>query len=451
MRKLLFALLLLPVLSFAQGTATNIRNGASLPTACANGDIFYKTTAPIGVRECSVPGNPGTWRQLYGATTGASGSDGYINFASSGAFASDSRIQFDVATGTFTVGDGTTQGLVKLFDGATHYVGLKSPTSVTSYTWLFPAADASGCLKSNGSGTLSIGSCGSGTVTHTGGALTSGSLVVGGGTDDVEVLASDPTQCTGGQVPTGVDKTGAAKGCFTPSGSGAPTTALYVTGAYDGTLSAEHSNTTAYYSPDVNPSSAGSIDYECDEATFNNGSVWTWTNQGSATATNLNGWCILVDPSHSSHSWKILTQPKPSGNWTVVAKFTGDMYPLGSSQHSVGLCVRDSSSSKFTTFQLLDTSGAITLELDNWTNATTYSATATSGGFTPTLPLWFKLADDGTNFVWSYSRDGNAYTQYASVGRTSFLAAPDQVGVCWETTNSSVATTMTVDYFRRIN
>ena len=64
---------------------------------------------------------------------------------------------------------------------------------------------------------------GAGTVTHTGGALTSGSLVAGGGGADVEVLAADPTQCTGGQVATGIDKTGAAKGCLTPSGAGTVT------------------------------------------------------------------------------------------------------------------------------------------------------------------------------------------------------------------------------------
>jgi hypothetical protein len=183
MRKLLLAfLLILPTIVFAQGTATNIRNGSSLPTACANGDIFYKTSGTIGVYECTSPGNPGTWTHvpytasniasLFSGCSGAqylgfdgachtavgspAGSDKYCQFNDGGAFGGESNCQWDKTTHTLTIGSGSTQGIVKLFDGSGHFVGLKSPTSVTSYTWLFPAADASGFLKSDGAGNLSI-------------------------------------------------------------------------------------------------------------------------------------------------------------------------------------------------------------------------------------------------------------------------------------------------------
>jgi hypothetical protein len=77
MRKLLTVLLLLSASCFAQiGLATSIRSGSSLPTACGRvgsidyGSLFYKTTSTIGHYECTVAGNPGTWRLIYNAGTG---------------------------------------------------------------------------------------------------------------------------------------------------------------------------------------------------------------------------------------------------------------------------------------------------------------------------------------------------------------------------------------------
>ncbi len=49
--------------------------------------------------------------------------------------------------------------------GGTDFVAFQAPASVaTSVTWTLPNADSSGCLQSNGSGTLSIASCGGGGV-----------------------------------------------------------------------------------------------------------------------------------------------------------------------------------------------------------------------------------------------------------------------------------------------
>lgn len=49
--------------------------------------------------------------------------------------------------------------------GGTDFVAFQAPASVaTSVTWTLPNADSSGCLQSNGSGALSIASCGGGGV-----------------------------------------------------------------------------------------------------------------------------------------------------------------------------------------------------------------------------------------------------------------------------------------------
>jgi hypothetical protein len=70
---LLFLLLALP--AYAQnsnGQATDIRKGASLPVTCGAGQIFYKTTSPIGQHQCIN----GVWVYMGAGGVGANGRDG---------------------------------------------------------------------------------------------------------------------------------------------------------------------------------------------------------------------------------------------------------------------------------------------------------------------------------------------------------------------------------------
>lgn len=118
MKKLLLLLLLLPTIVFAQGTATRLRSGSSLPTACGNGDVFYKTTSPIGTHECSVPGNPGTWRQVYGASTGAGGSDTEVQYNCSGSFCGNSQLTYDATNHILQLGNGTSRATIDILGAA---------------------------------------------------------------------------------------------------------------------------------------------------------------------------------------------------------------------------------------------------------------------------------------------------------------------------------------------
>ncbi len=65
------------------------------------------------------------------------------------------------------IGGGTTQTALRFLEtsgNGSDYAAFQAPASVTTaYTWTLPATDASGCISSNGSGTLSIASCGGGT------------------------------------------------------------------------------------------------------------------------------------------------------------------------------------------------------------------------------------------------------------------------------------------------
>ena len=64
-RIILFALILFSAdmasAQFGSQTAKRLFKGTTLPIACTEGDVFYKTTATAGPQYCSVTGNPGTW------------------------------------------------------------------------------------------------------------------------------------------------------------------------------------------------------------------------------------------------------------------------------------------------------------------------------------------------------------------------------------------------------
>ena len=67
-----------------------------------------------------------------------------------------------VGSGLITLGTGSSATGKITFSNSTNNntVSLQSGVTSAGYTWTLPAADASGCLQSNGSGTLSIAACG---------------------------------------------------------------------------------------------------------------------------------------------------------------------------------------------------------------------------------------------------------------------------------------------------
>lgn len=475
MRKLLFLLLLIPAISFAQGTATNIRNGSSLPTACANGDIFYKTSGSIGVYECTSPGNPGTWTHVpytvsnlvalfsgcsgtqYLGADGAchtavgspAGSDTQIQFNDGGAFGGDSQFIYDKSTHTFKLGTGSSaQGYIKLFDtGGTNYAGIKAPSSVSgSYTWILPAADASGCVKSDGAGTISVSSCGSGTVSTTG-SPASGNLAKFSGSTSLTNgdLSGDAT--TSGTLVVTVPKVNGVAYPSSPSTHSVPVITASNTATYKvvpdctdttgnhlnytqstdafscGTSSSGGGGTASVDDP---PGSPNAKDDEFSSS-FNAGSLWTWVNQSTATATTSNGSLLLYHASASGDNTSIIVQNVPATPWTITAKCTF----VGPPTNVVfgGLAVRDSGTGKLVLYGPGENSGRM-MQVYNFTNPTASSAQVIE---TLNAAFWswtyWRIKDDGTNMIFSFSFDGISYYPAKTVTRTSFLANPNQFGL----------------------
>lgn len=165
-------------------------------------------------------------------------------------------------------------------------------------------------------------------------------------------------------------------------------------------------------------------------------SGWTWVNQGGATATDDRDGILLTCPAGTGNNFRALVRSAPGTPYTVTAAFL--MAFPAVNFNSAGLIFRQSSDGKMATLSIANAVKDFALIKMN--SATSYSGANYSGGFTqaPTMGplLWFRIADNGTNRICSWSPDGRNWVQIHSVGRTDFLTA-DQVGFYGEAVNAS--------------
>lgn len=94
----------------------------------------------------------------------------------------------------------------------------------------------------------------------------------------------------------------------------------------------------------------------------------------------------------------------------------------------IGICARDSVSGRMTSFTWRGTNPF--LNVINWTNLSTFNATAATFNETTPRPLWFRISHTGGNYVFQISPDGKIWVTLYTVGDTSFLTnRADQVGL----------------------
>jgi hypothetical protein len=434
MRKLIFALLILPVLSFAQGTTTQIRHGGTLPAACSptSGDVFFKTGASPGLYDCPTTN---TWRLIATASSGSpGGSNTHVQINDSGSFYGDSCFTYDKSTHVVSLGAcGSSRGLVTLKGAA----GAASAPGASSSCEMYydTTSGTSGWINT------ASGGCGPSEAQIIFTDIT---------TNNASTSAHGYLKKLDNNAAHYMDGTGAWS---TPAGGGggAPTSSLYITGGYDATLSAEHSRTDLYNSADVNPSSANAMDDEFD-TTFNSGGpTWVWVNQGGATATDTNGVLALSGPNSTGDSLRMICQSTPATPYTFVAKLLA-ISGAALQYNSAGIIIRDSGASKLMLMgKGFTNAGSVpanspSLQIEKWTNSTTFSSQPYVKTFTGP-PVWLKVQNNGTNLIWSVSNDGGNYTQIFSEGKNVYLTTPDQVCIY---VNAQVADIMgSFEYFRR--
>lgn len=175
-----------------------------------------------------------------------------------------------------------------------------------------------------------------------------------------------------------------------------------------------------------------------------NNALFSWVNQGTATLTvNANGGITLFKPKGSTLSYSLRTMAAPVGAYRLIAGMHATI-GLGISFQSCGLILRESSSGKFITFTF-DNEGSFNGMLVQWYNSpTSFNATKKSQSFAINGALWyFKIQNDGTNHIFSWSLDGYNFITLYSEAKGAFIV-PDQIGFFADERTNTYDMNMTV-------
>jgi hypothetical protein len=300
-----------------------------------------------------------------------------------------------------------------------------------------------GGAPSGGGSVTSVGLSLPAEITVTGSPVTtSGTLTGAWATQSANKVFSGPT--SGGAATPAFRSLVAAD---IPALSYADTSALYMIGATDATLTNARVWPGLYNNPDAPPTSPSAYDDEFDGTM----AAWTWLNQGSSTDNISNSWVSLAVPSNAGGSVNVrgLYRTAPSPTYTFAAKmsFIG---VLGNYIAS-GLMLRESSSSKLITFGP-SYRGPQEIDVAYWNSATSFNSLPLSAYAQTFTPMYFRITNDNTNFIFQISREGVAWVTVATLGKNAFFAgAADGVGfgVYTENVSGAGACTLSLDWFRR--
>jgi hypothetical protein len=180
----------------------------------------------------------------------------------------------------------------------------------------------------------------------------------------------------------------------------------------------------------------------------------TWDNQGSATATDVNGTIWMDGKRAASNDVHSLLMGVPATPWTFTLGWrplithiitNDDGFP------QAGLVLKNSGSARLIMFNVYNRHGAGEADNGNQKTAIEYMTSATLFSSTPFGPtgiqhryddmIWHRVTDDGTtNLTFDVSRDGINWTNLATLGRTAWLTSgPDRVGFCIEPSSADAA------------
>ncbi len=177
---------------------------------------------------------------------------------------------------------------------------------------------------------------------------------------------------------------------------------------------------------------------------------WSWDNQASATIDSTNGYEYLSTPKSgaTNSTWRYRTAPATPYTLTALFRVDRGGAPPGVSgtllNSGVELVMRQSTTGKAVTFRVGATASVTSLASDKWTSTTSFSATYTdyNGGGGNLYDgvgsahnlFWLRMADNGTNIIWSWSVDGQHWKTFDTQLRGNFLTVsggvtgPDQIG-----------------------
>lgn len=149
---------------------------------------------------------------------------------------------------------------------------------------------------------------------------------------------------------------------------------------------------------------------------------WEWVNQGGATLFNMTDYqCLYAPSAGNAHNCRILKTVAPATPYTVTAYIDG-LIPANTATR-YGLLFRESSSGKFSAYQF-EGAAPPGLEVTFYSGPT--APVSVSGALSvPMLYSWIRIKDDGTNRLYSFSRDGQNWVQQFSESRTLNFTADE--------------------------
>lgn len=156
----------------------------------------------------------------------------------------------------------------------------------------------------------------------------------------------------------------------------------------------------------------------------------TWVNQGDSAAEQSPQGPLVITKFSAGGGVDVSGRFKPliTPPAEYICMFHG--FVTDTSGASFGFWLRDSGSGRLVRFnRRYDTNADdYMVSVDNYNSPTNFETSL----FRQTLPIrgdtWFKLTDDGTDFIFQSSANNAAWLEFFQVARTSFLAAPDEIG-----------------------
>lgn len=189
------------------------------------------------------------------------------------------------------------------------------------------------------------------------------------------------------------------------------------------------------------------------EVTVPDFSSFTWVNQGASTRGQVTTGGVtyeaLQGAAAADVNLRLLVTTMPATPWTMETTCSSIEPLVTTGNWRFGLCARDSASGRIVVLGGATTGW--TLFTSKFTTATAFSANYTSALFNETVnryPYRLRWTDDGTDWRWYYSPDGLQWIQFdIARSRTDFTAAPDQVGVVFNSLPSVTVNNFAVTHF----
>lgn len=174
-----------------------------------------------------------------------------------------------------------------------------------------------------------------------------------------------------------------------------------------------------------------------DGSTVLTASSFTWTNQGTATATDRDDGAIIQEfPLETGNNFRYLYRSAPGSTpYSIIIGLipawfhdgtTGTGYP------QAGIGIQNSGDSKMVTFNVhrSERNTSPCVQISHRTSPTAFDTSPTGLVHFPFGPIhWLKFTDTGTNHEFYCSPDGSTWVLFHTQSRTVYLSnAGDRVG-----------------------